>query len=501
MQNSDLQKFIEQVEKSFGTDFKVSKEKGVGIITSYKDGVIEISDINSLKMGEVVEIIETETKAVVLSLNKNSSKALILDDNKSIKEGLQVKSSGVVLSVSPSEDYIGRVVDSLGRPVDGEGEIKQGSTMDLESTAPGVFARESVDTSLHTGIVAVDSLIPIGRGQRELIIGDRQTGKTSIAIDTILSQKDENIICIYCAIGQRESNVSKIYQTLETEGALKHTIIVSAPSSSTAMMQFLCPYTATAIGEYFLKQGKEVLIVYDDLSKHAVSYREVSLILRRPPGREAYPGDVFYIHSRLLERSVKLNKEHGGGSITSLPIIETQAGDVSAYIPTNVISITDGQIFLESSLFNKGVVPAINAGISVSRVGSAAQTKIMKKIAGTLKLDLASYYELEAFSQFSSELDEDTKQTLNRGRKIVNSLVQPQNTPYKLWQEVIVIWAVTKGFLDNTEDTEIVPTIKNVLTKFESNCPSVITLIQKDKDLTPEIEKGLNKFFKEFFSK
>jgi len=363
------------------------------------------------------------------------------------------------------------------------------------------MSRKSVHQPLQTGIVAIDSLVPIGRGQRELIIGDRQTGKTAVAIDTILNQKGKDIICIYVAIGQRESKTAQIYRNLKAAGAMDYSIIVTAPSASSAVMQFLAPYAGVALGEYFMDKGRDVLVVYDDLSKHAVAYREMSLLLRRPPGREAYPGDVFYLHSRLLERAAKLNEKYGGGSITALPIIETQAGDVSAYIPTNVISITDGQIFLDTDLFNRGIRPAINVGISVSRVGGAAQTKIMKKISGTLKLELSQFYELEAFSQFASDLDESTKKTLVRGRRIVDSLIQKQDSPYDLASEVVVIWAATKGYLDDVDEKEVVEKIEKLVTFFQSTKKDLAKEINDTKVLNDDIAAKIETGMKDFFSK
>jgi len=360
------------------------------------------------------------------------------------------------------------------------------------------MSRKSVDAPVQTGILAIDALIPIGRGQRELIIGDRQTGKTAVALDTIINQADQDMVCIYVSIAQREGKLKQVYETLKKNGAMDYTTIVSAPASSSASMQYLAPYAGSAIAEYFLAQGKDVLIVYDDLSKHAVAYREISLLLRRPPGREAYPGDVFYIHSRLLERAVKLNEDNGGGSITALPIIETQAGDVSAYIPTNVISITDGQVFLEADLFNKGIKPAINVGISVSRVGGAAQTKIIKKVSGTLKTDLAQYYELEAFSQFSSDLDESTKRTLKKGRIIVEALKQKLNSPYKLWQEVVVTSAATSEAMEKYEIEEVTNKIEDLLNYFELECKDLIKQINKEKALSDDIKADLKKHITKF---
>ena len=418
-----------------------------------------------------------------------------------VREGLFVESDGKILSMPVAHEALGRVLDALGKPMDG-GEAYEASDHYLhEKIAPGVMVRKSVDQPLQTGIVAIDALVPIGRGQRELIIGDRQTGKTAVAIDTILNQKGQDCICIYVAIGQREAKTAQIYRTLKAAGAMEYSTIISAPSASSAVMQFLAPYAGVALAEYFMDKGKDVLIVYDDLSKHAVAYREMSLLLRRPPGREAYPGDVFYIHSRLLERAARLNEANGGGSITALPIIETQAGDVSAYIPTNVISITDGQIFLDTDLFNRGIRPAINVGISVSRVGGSAQTKIVKKISGTLKLELSQYYELEAFSQFASDLDVATKKTLIRGRRIVDSLVQKQNSPYELAEEVVVIWAATKGYLDDVDDKEVVAKVEQVVAYFQSSQKDLLKEINEGKVLNDDITEKLEAGMKDFFSK
>lgn len=495
---SDIKELVKQIEDLLKNSGDVSTVENTAIISSFADGVIEIANISGLKMGEILEVVETKSKAFVMYIDKQKALALVLDVNAKIEQGMYVKSTGKQMMVPVSDEMIGRVLDSMGIPIDGKSEIKAAKYNPLEKIAPGVITRENVDTPLQTGILAIDSLIPVGRGQRELIIGDRQTGKTSIAIDTIINQKGKDLICIYNSIAQKESNLTQIYNTLEKYGALDYTIIVSESASKPAIRQFLSAYTATAIAEFFLEQGKDVLVVYDDLSKHAVAYREVSLLLRRSPGREAYPGDVFYIHSRLLERAIKLNKKYGGGSITALPIIETQAGDVSAYIPTNVISITDGQIFLDSGLFNKGIIPALNVGISVSRVGSAAQTKIIKKLAGTLKLDLATYYELESFSQFSSELDDATLKILNRGQKVIRSFNQDKNTPYELWQEVVVMWAVTKGYLDPIENDQVVQKIKELLSISSTN-KKLISDINSKKELTEEIESELNKLMKIFF--
>ena len=386
---------------------------------------------------------------MVQNLEEDCVGAILLGESSKVKEGDVVKCSGKILEVPVGDEFIGRVVNSLGQPIDGLGVINSSQTRPVEVKATGVMDRSSVNTPLQTGIKVLDALVPIGRGQRELIIGDRQTGKTSIAVDTIINQKGKNVICIYVAIGQKESTVSNVYETLKEHDAMKYSIIVSASASNPAPMLYLAPYAGVSMAEYFMFQGKDVLIIYDDLSKHAVAYREMSLLLHRPPGREAYPGDVFYLHSRLLERAAKLNKSLGGGSITALPIIETQAGDISAYIPTNVISITDGQIFLQSDYFYKGIRPAINAGLSVSRVGGAAQTKAIKKVSGTLRLDLASYRELESFTQFGSDLDASTKARLERGKRTIEVLKQDLHKTIALEEEVMILYCLTHGFLDN----------------------------------------------------
>jgi len=502
MSKENLSAFLENIEEAFFKQEKVShKESKFGVIQSYKDGVILIKGLPGLKMGEVVTIQGTDTQALVMNLEKDLAYAVVLQGGSDVREGLFIESNGRTLSMPVGEGVVGRVVDALGKPMDGKETYKEETYYPHEKIAPGVMVRKSVDQPLQTGIVAIDALVPIGRGQRELIIGDRQTGKTAVAIDTILNQKGQNCICIYVAVGQRESKTAQIYRTLKAAGAMDYSIIVSAPSASSAVMQFLAPYAGVAIGEYFMDKGQDVLIVYDDLSKHAVAYREMSLLLRRPPGREAYPGDVFYLHSRLLERAARLSEKNGGGSITALPIIETQAGDVSAYIPTNVISITDGQIFLDSDLFNRGVRPAINVGISVSRVGGSAQTKIIKKISGTLKLELSQYYELEAFSQFASDLDTATKRTLVRGRRIVESLIQKQYSPYSLADEVVVIWAATKGYLDEVSDKEVVSTIEKLVAYFQTSKKDLLKEINDTKVLNDDISAKLEAGMKDFFSK
>ena len=501
MSQETLNSFLQNIEETFfNSENKAEGESKYGIIKSFKDGVIQIKGLSDLRMGEVVQVQNTNAKALVMNLEKDQAFALVLQNSQEVKEGLFAESNGSYLSMPVSDGLIGRVVDALGTPIDGGKEVKAKSNFPHEKIAPGVMTRKSVHQPVQTGILAIDALIPIGRGQRELIVGDRQTGKTAVAIDTILNQKGQDMICVYVAVGQRESRVANITETLKEHGAMDYTVVVSAPAASSAVMQFLAPYAGSAIAEYFLDQGKDVLVVYDDLSKHAVAYREMSLLLRRPPGREAYPGDVFYIHSRLLERAVKLNENHGGGSITALPIIETQAGDVSAYVPTNVISITDGQIFLDTDLFNKGVLPALNVGISVSRVGGSAQTKIMKKISGTLKLELAQYYELEAFSQFASDLDENTKKALVRGKRIVLSMVQKQNHPYKLWQEVAIIWAVSNGCLDSIEEGDVASKINQYLISAETSHKDLVEKIMAEKVLSDDIKEGLNTLIKDFFN-
>ncbi len=489
--NKQLTEFLTTIEKSLESPAAKKTNAGFGIITAASDGVITIEGLPDLRMSEVVKIKDSKTQGLIMNLEQGIARALILGDASHIEEGLLVSSTGKLLTMPVSEKLISRVVDPLGNPLDGRGEIKATEFYPHEKVAPNVMARESVNEPMQTGYTAIDALVPIGRGQRELIIGDRQTGKSTFAIDTIINQATQKMVCIYVAIGQREAKLAQVYQTLKDAGAMNYSIIVSAPASSSATMQYLAPYAASAVAEYFADKGLDVLVVYDDLSKHAVAYREISLLLRRPPGREAYPGDVFYLHSRLLERAVKLNKDFGGGSITALPIIETQAGDVSAYIPTNVISITDGQIFLDGTLFNKGVRPAINVGISVSRVGGAAQTKVMKKVAGTVKLDLAQYYELESFSQFASDLDEKTKATLNRGRSIVESLKQKQGNPYSLWQEVVVLYAASNGYLDKFEAKEIGQKLEELLHYVSTKSKDLIQIIEIDKDLTDKAKDML----------
>ena len=442
--NTIVENLKSQIEK-FQADTRAEK---VGRVLEVFDGIAKLSGLSDIKVSEMVNFQNGEA-GVVLNLEEDSVGVIILGDFSKIHEGDEVKATGKILSVPVSDLQIGRVLNALGAPIDGKGAIKTDKYNPIEKVAPGVITRQAVTQSVQTGIKAIDALIPIGRGQRELIIGDRQTGKTAIAIDTILNQKGQDLICVYVSIGQKDSKLRKLQTRLEEGGAMDYTIIVSAGSSESAALSYIAPYTGVSIAEYFMDQGKDVLIIYDDLSKHAVAYREISLLLRRPPGREAFPGDVFYLHSRLLERACRRNKEYGGGSITAMPIIETQSGDVSAYISTNVISITDGQIFLETDLFYKGIRPAVNVGLSVSRVGSAAQIKAMKKVAGTLKLDLAQFRELEAFAQFGSDLDENTKNQLERGKRAVEILKQSQYAPVVIEDQVVILYALTRGYLDS----------------------------------------------------
>jgi F-type H+-transporting ATPase subunit alpha len=430
----------------------------VGSVIEVGDGIARVQGLRKAMAGELVEFEDGHgTKGMVLNLEEDQVGVVILDSFLDVTEGQTVKCTGKIASIPVGEAMLGRVVDSLGRPLDGKGAIATTEFRPVEKKAPGIIERKSVHEPMQTGIISIDAMIPIGRGQRELIIGDRQTGKTAVALDAILNQRDSDVICIYCAIGQKNSTVAQIVKTLEENNALSYSIVVAATASASAPVQFLAPYSAVALGEYFMEQGKHVLVVYDDLSKHAVAYRAMSLLLRRPPGREAYPGDVFYLHSRLLERAAKLSDAKGAGSLTALPIIETQAGDVSAYIPTNVISITDGQIFLESDLFNSGIRPAINAGISVSRVGGAAQTKAVKSVAGQLRLALAQYRELEAFSQFASDLDKTTQDQLRRGQRLVELLKQPQYAPLSVAEQYTLLLAANKGVFDVLELKDIQP--------------------------------------------
>jgi len=485
---AELKSEIENFEK------KIKKDH-TGIVLTSADGIIKVRGLSEVKYSEMLEF-KTDSVSffgVALNLEEDSVGVVLFEGENLIKEGDKVMATGKILEVPVGEDFLGRVVDSLGKPLDEKGKIEENSFYPVEKIAPGVINRKSVSEPLQTGIKAIDTLIPIGRGQRELIIGDRQTGKTTLALDTILNQKDQNMICIYVAIGQKESKVARFVSILKEGGALDYTIIVNASASASSALQYIAPYSGCAMAEYFLDKGKDVLIVYDDLSKHAVAYRQLSLLLRRPPGREAYPGDVFYLHSRLLERSARLNEENGGGSMTALPIIETQAGDVSAYIPTNVISITDGQIFLESNLFNKGIRPAVNVGISVSRVGSAAQRKAMKKVAGKMKLEAAQARELESFSQFSADLDGETKAKLERGQRIIEVLKQDQFSPLSLASQVFIILAVNEGFLDNIPVNKINIFENGLIEHINTYNPKLVNDLNKDGGFSDEIAEIIKK--------
>lgn len=491
---------IEELKKEILSFDASQKEESAGEVAEIGDGIAKIYGLSDCKSGELLEI---ETKAgkvmaMALNLEESSIGAIVLGDYTEIEAGNKVKTTGRVSEIPVGAGIIGRVVNPLGEMIDGKTAIKSDKNMPIEKVAPGVITRESVSVPIQTGLKAIDALIPIGRGQRELIIGDRGTGKTAIAIDTIINQKDlpanERPICIYVAIGQKQSKIARIASILEEQGAMDYTTIVVAGASDPAPLSYLAPYAGCAIAEYFMEKGKDVLIIYDDLTKHAWAYRQVSLLLRRPPGREAYPGDVFYLHSRLLERSARLNKEHGGGSITALPIIETQAGDVSAYIPTNVISITDGQIFLESDLFYQGIRPALNIGISVSRVGGAAQIKAMKKVAGKLKLEMAQYRELAAFAQFASDLDESTKKQIERGKRITEMLKQPQYEPMPVEEQVLMVYAATNGFLDGYEVAEIKQAEEDLLKKARLGIKDVLENIKKTGELNEKDEKKLVEF-------
>ncbi len=497
---------IEELKKEIGNLKSGIRHDKIGTVTATGDGIAQISGLASAQAGELIEfeIGEKIVTGTVLNLEQDSVKTIILGDSKEVREGTIVKSTGKILSVDVSEKFLGRVLDGLGKPKDGLGAISDSNSKlyPLERIASGVITRESVNTPLHTGWKIIDGLIPVGRGQRELIIGDRQTGKTTLCIDAIINQKNETKygtpICIYVAIGQKESKIAHIVETLKKAGALSYTIIVSASASDSASLQYLAPYTGTAIAEFFMDMQKDVLIVYDDLSKHATAYREISLLLRRPPGREAYPGDVFYLHSRLLERSAKRSKEYGGGSITALPVIETQAGDISAYIPTNVISITDGQIFLETELFYQGTRPAVNVGNSVSRVGSSAQTKAMKKVAGTLRLELAQFRELASFAQFGQELDASTSKKIERGKRLSELLKQNagENMPFE--KQAVSIFSAVNGFLDDVAVADIRDFEKQLLSHIEERNAEILKSISTSGEISKETEELLKKTIDDF---
>ena len=495
MASNIVENLRKQIEK-FQSEVKAEK---VGRVVEVFDGIARISGLSEIKASEMVTFPRGEV-GVTLNLEEDSVGAIILGDFSKIEEGDEVKATGRILEVPVGQTQIGRVLNALGEPIDGKGAIKTDKTSPIEKVAPGVITRQKVSEPVQTGIKAIDALIPVGRGQRELIIGDRQTGKTAIAIDTILNQKGQNMICIYVSIGQKDSKLRKIQTRLEEGGAMAYTIIVSAGSSESAALAYIAPYAGVTIAEYFMDQGKDVLIIYDDLSKHAVAYREISLLLRRPPGREAYPGDVFYLHSRLLERACRRNAKYGGGSITALPIIETQAGDVSAYIPTNVISITDGQIFLETDLFYKGIRPAVNVGLSVSRVGGDAQIKAMKKVAGTLKLELAQYRELEAFAQFGSDLDESTKRQLERGKRSVEVLKQAQYSPVKVEHQVVTLYALIKGFMDDIPVAKIKEFEQGLVDYADRHAKIFYKELREQKMWSDKGEEELKKVIGEFKS-
>ena len=491
---SEISSSIKEQIKAYKEDIQT---ENVGHVIQTGDGIALIHGLNKAMSSELL-LFPNDVYGMVQNLEENVVGAILLGENSKIKEGDLVKCTGRILEVPVGEEFLGRVVNPLGEAIDGLGKINAKNYRPVEVKATGVMDRSSVDTPLQTGIKVLDALVPIGRGQRELIIGDRQTGKTSIAVDTIINQKNKNVICIYVAIGQKESTVSNVYETLKEHDAMKYSIIVSASASNPAPMLYLAPYSGVSMAEYFMFQGKDVLIVYDDLSKHAVAYREMSLLLHRPPGREAFPGDVFYLHSRLLERAAKLNKELGGGSITALPIIETQAGDISAYIPTNVISITDGQIFLQSDYFYKGIRPAINAGLSVSRVGGAAQTKAIKKVSGTLRLDLASYRELESFAQFGSDLDQSTKQRLDRGTRTQEILKQGLHKTCQMEEEAMILFALTHGYLDTIKVSDLKSFEEKLYLEMRTNdIAKELANIIKDTKALPEEEK-LTAYFEDF---
>lgn len=478
----------EQIER-YSSQLDVSD---VGTVIQVADGIARVHGLENAMQGELLQF-PGDVYGMVLNLEEDNVGVVLLGSASNIEEGDIVKTTGRVVEVPVGDALLGRVVNSLGQPIDGKGPVQTDKFRKIERVASGVITRKSVDTPLQTGIKAIDSMVPIGRGQRELIIGDRQTGKTTIATDTILNQKGQDVICIYVAIGQKRSTVASLVENLEKNGAMDYTIVVAATASEASPLQYIVPYTGCAMGEYFMYQGKDVLIIYDDLSKHAVAYRALSLLIRRPPGREAYPGDVFYLHSRLLERAAKLDDAHGGGSLTALPIIETQAGDISAYIPTNVISITDGQIFLESELFHSGVMPAVNPGISVSRVGGNAQIKAMKKVAGTLKLIYSQYRELASFAQFGSDLDADTKMRLEQGARIVEVLKQKQNAPVPVEKQVAILYAVTKGILSKvvTEDVELYEEGLYIWLDTDARGAEVMQVIRESGKLEKETEEKL----------
>ncbi len=482
---------IERLKKQIESFSYEAMPEKVGFVTSVADGIVLIKGLDDVRAGEVL-VLGEKTPALVLNLREHEIGAVVLGSDAKIHEGSTAKATGHLLEVPTGKELLGRVVDPLGRPLDGGAEIKADEYRPVERIAPGVLERAPVDKPVLTGIKAVDSLVPIGRGQRELILGDRQTGKTSLAIDAIINQKDKNLICIYVAIGQKEAKIARLVEELKQHDALKYTTVVLAGAADPAALVYLSPYSGCAMGEHFLEAGKDVLIIYDDLTKHAWSYRQISLLLRRPPGREAYPGDVFYLHSRLLERACKLNEERGGGSMTALPIIETQAGDISAYIPTNVISITDGQIYLESDLFYAGTRPALNIGLSVSRVGSKAQTKIMKKVSGSLKLDMAQYRELAAFAQFGSDLDKKTKEQIERGRRIAEVLKQGRLQPMPLGEQIAILYAAVNGFLNQVRVDKIGNFEEKFLEYMRAEHRELLQRLETAKELDNNLKESIS---------
>jgi F-type H+-transporting ATPase subunit alpha len=487
IQANEITELLRQQIENYEQRIQVDE---VGVIVTLGDGIARIHGLDKVMAGELIDF-PNGISGLAMNLDEDQVGAVILGDYSELKEGDQVKRTGKIMSVPVGEALIGRVVNALGQPIDDKGPIDTKTFLPVERIAPGVIARQSVTEPMATGIKAIDTMIPIGRGQRELLIGDRQTGKTAVALDTIINSAKNDLICIYCAVGQKRSSVAGVVQTLEQYGAMAYTIVVAATASEPAPMQYLAPFAATAMGEYFRDKGKHALIIYDDLSKHAASYREISLLLRRPPGREAYPGDVFYLHSRLLERSAKMSKENGGGSLTALPIIETQAGDVSAYIPTNVISITDGQIFFETDLFNSGVRPAVNVGLSVSRVGFAAAIKATKQVGSTLKLDLAQYRELAAFAQFGSDLDKVTQNQLNRGARLTELLKQPQFQPLSWVKQVAILFAGTQGLLDDVEVSDLRAFEDGFYPYMDSSASQVLADIENKKALDDDLRGRL----------
>ena len=495
IQPSEISKILKEEIKNFGTDSEITE---VGQVLSIGDGIARIYGLDNVQAGEMV-LFDDGTKGMALNLEDDNVGVVLFGSDSNIKEGDTVKRTNAIVDVPVGKELLGRVVDALGNPIDGKGNIESQNRSRIEVKAPGIIPRQSVSEPMQTGLKAIDSLIPVGRGQRELIIGDRQTGKTAIAIDTIINQKTINesddeskkLYCIYVGIGQKRSSIAQTVKALEDAGAMEYTTVVAATASDAAPLQFLAPYTGCSMGEYFRDNGMHALIIYDDLSKQAVAYRQMSLLLRRPPGREAYPGDVFYLHSRLLERAAKLSDEHGGGSLTALPIIETQGGDVSAFIPTNVISITDGQIFLETELFNQGIRPAINVGLSVSRVGSSAQTKAMKKVSGSMKLELAQYREMAAFAQFGSDLDASTQQLLNRGSKLTELLKQKQYSPMTVAEQVISVFCGVKGYLDDIDLKDVAEFENKIIERCKTDKPEIIDTIQSSGKLDEDKEKFL----------